>query len=80
MNIFNCKLIITAYFKLFKKIIRHGGDVTNARSDGYMPLHAIVCEGNIEIVKFLLDKGANSDQQDHHGWTPRYLADQQGHE
>ncbi|PWA65238.1 shaker pollen inward K+ channel [Artemisia annua] len=64
---------------LLKKIILHGGDVTRARSDGYTALHAVVCEGNIEIVKFLLDKGTHIDQKDHHGWTSRDLADQQGH-
>nr|GEW86305.1 potassium channel AKT1-like [Tanacetum cinerariifolium] len=77
---FSCIAAEQNNLNLLKKIIRHGGDVTGARSDGYTALHAAVCEGNIEIVKFLLDKGANIDQQDHHGWTSRDLADQQGHE
>ncbi|XP_024967317.1 potassium channel AKT1-like isoform X1 [Cynara cardunculus var. scolymus] len=67
-------------FDWLKKIIRHGGDITRARDDGYTALHVAVCEGNTEMVKFLLGQGANIDQQDNHGWSPRDLADQQGHE
>ncbi|KAJ9548610.1 hypothetical protein OSB04_021153 [Centaurea solstitialis] len=63
-----------------KKIIRHGGDINRAREDGMTALHLAVCDGNTDLVKFLLDQGANVDQQDHHGWSPRDLADQQGHE
>lgn len=38
-----------------------------------------VCEGNIEMVKYLLTQGAEIDKPDDHGWTARDLADQQGH-
>ncbi|KAI3781881.1 hypothetical protein L2E82_11909 [Cichorium intybus] len=65
---------------LLKKIIRYGGDITRPKNDGSTALHVAVCEGNIEMVKFLLGQGANVDQRDGHGWTPRDLADQQGHE
>ncbi|OMO95963.1 hypothetical protein COLO4_15586 [Corchorus olitorius] len=65
---------------LLKEIVRYGGDVTRARPNGYTALHVAVCEGNVEIVKFLLEKGADIDQPDIHRWTPRDLAEQQGHE
>ncbi|XWS26944.1 hypothetical protein CRYUN_Cryun26dG0073700 [Craigia yunnanensis] len=65
---------------LLKEIIRYGGDVTSARHNGYTALHVAVCEGNIEIVKFLLEQGADIDKPDVHRWTPRDLAEQQGHE
>lgn len=65
---------------LLKQIVQYGGDVTRPKSNGNTALHAAVCEENIEIVKFLLDQGADIDRQNDHGWTPRDLADQQGHE
>lgn len=51
-----------------------------ARNDGSTALHAAVCEGNEEMVRFLLKQGADVDRPDIHGWTPRDLADHQGHE
>ncbi|XP_076953994.1 potassium channel AKT1-like [Bidens hawaiensis] len=77
---FSCIAAEQNNLTLLKRIIRHKGDATRARNDGSTALHIAVCEGNIEMVKFLLDQGANFDQQDYHGWTPRTLADQQGHE
>lgn len=66
---------------LLKEIIRCGGDVTQSnKNNGYTALHVAVCEGNMEIVKFLLDQGADIDKPEMEGWTPRKLADQQGHE
>ncbi|XP_012452055.1 potassium channel AKT1 [Gossypium raimondii] len=65
---------------LLKEIVRYGGDVTCPRNNGYTALHVAVCEDNIEIVKFLLEQGADIDQPDVHHWTPRDLAEQQGHE
>ncbi|KAJ0736257.1 putative cyclic nucleotide-binding domain, Ion transport domain, rmlC-like jelly roll [Helianthus annuus] len=68
---------------MLKQIIRYGGDVTRPRNDTNdkaTALHVAVLEGNIEMVKLLLDQGANIDQQDQFSCTPRDLADQQGHE
>lgn len=65
---------------LLKEIIRCGGDVTHPKTNGTTALHVAVCEGNMEIVKFLLDQGADIDKPDHDNWTPRALAEQQGHE
>ncbi|KAG2713227.1 hypothetical protein I3843_04G158100 [Carya illinoinensis] len=67
---------------LLKQIIRYGGEVTHPRTNGNgtTPLHVAVSEANTEIVKFLLDHGADIDKPDSDGWTPRALADQQGHE
>lgn len=54
--------------------------MTCPKNDGLTALHVAVNEGNVEMVRFLLSQGANIDQVDGHGWTPRDLADQQGHE
>ncbi|KAA0038799.1 potassium channel AKT1 [Cucumis melo var. makuwa] len=65
---------------MLKSIIHCGGDITLPRSNGTTALHMAVCEGNSETVKFLLDQGADIDKPDVNGWTPRGLADHQGHE
>uniref|UniRef100_A0A7N0V356 Potassium channel n=1 Tax=Kalanchoe fedtschenkoi TaxID=63787 RepID=A0A7N0V356_KALFE len=65
---------------LLKDIIKYGGDVTLPNCWGTTALHAAVSEGNIEIVKFLMDQGADVDKQDVHGWTPRDLAEHQSHD
>ncbi|CAL1414517.1 unnamed protein product [Linum trigynum] len=66
---------------LLKEIARHGGDITAAKtSNGSTALHVAVCEDNAEIVRYLLEQGADADKPDVNGWTPRDLADQQGHE
>ncbi|GLT45003.1 hypothetical protein SLA2020_188710 [Shorea laevis] len=65
---------------LLKEIVHCGGNVTRPGSNGSTALHVAVCEANIGIVKFLLKNGADIDKPDVDGWTPRDLADQQGHE
>ncbi|XP_047332651.1 potassium channel AKT1-like [Impatiens glandulifera] len=65
---------------LLEKIVRLGGNIKLANKNGTTALHVAVSEDNLEMVKFLLDKGADMEIPDNHGWTPRGLADQQGHE
>ncbi|XXG55989.1 hypothetical protein AAC387_Pa03g3528 [Persea americana] len=77
---FACKAAELNNLELLKDIVRYGGNVTLPRSDGTTALHHAVSEANLEIVKFLLDQGADIDKPDTHGWTPRTLADQQGHD
>lgn len=77
---FACTAAEQNNLQLLKEILRYGGDVTSAKNNGTTALHVAVCEDNIEIVKFLLKQGADIDKPDVHGWTPRDLADQQGHE
>ncbi|GFS40965.1 K+ transporter 1 [Actinidia rufa] len=78
---FACTAAEQNNLELLKKIVHHGGDVTLPKSNGSTTaLHVAVCEGNAEIVKFLVDQGADIDKPDGQGWTPRALADQQGHE
>ncbi|XP_048228085.1 potassium channel AKT1 isoform X2 [Ricinus communis] len=65
---------------LLKEITNCGGDVTQPTRTGIIPLHSAISDGNFEMVKFLLDQGADVDMPDVHGWTARALADHQGHE
>ncbi|VFQ78742.1 unnamed protein product [Cuscuta campestris] len=68
--------------ELLKEIDRCGGDVTLPRTNGptTTALHVAVCEGNVEVVRYLLDRGADARKPDEYGWTPQDLAEQQGHE
>ncbi|KAA8525368.1 hypothetical protein F0562_007214 [Nyssa sinensis] len=77
---FACYAVEQNNLDLLKDIIRHGGDVTLLNSIGTTALHTAISEENTEIVKFLLEQGADVDKPDVHGWTPRALAEYQGHE
>lgn len=65
---------------LLENIIKYGGDVTAKNKEGDTALHKAVCDGNIELVEFLLDNGCDMDIPNNYGLTPRDLADQQSHE
>ncbi|KAL4295385.1 hypothetical protein GQ457_12G023580 [Hibiscus cannabinus] len=77
---FACTAAEQNNLNLLKEIVRYRGDVTRPRNNGYTALHVAVCEENIEMVKFLLEQGADINKPDVHHWTPRDLAEQQGHE
>jgi hypothetical protein len=77
---FACTAAELNNLNLLEEIVQYGGDVTIPRDNGTTALHVAVSEDNTELVRFLLDQGADIDKPDGHGWTPRNLADQQGHE
>ncbi|KAB2619070.1 potassium channel AKT1-like [Pyrus ussuriensis x Pyrus communis] len=77
---FACAAVEQNNLELLKDIVTYNGDVTLPKSNGTTGLHTAVCEGNVEIVKFLLEQGAEADKRDSYGWTPRALAEHQGHE
>ncbi|KAK9697777.1 hypothetical protein RND81_08G060700 [Saponaria officinalis] len=67
---------------LLKKIAQLDGNVTlpTAKYNGGTALHMAVTEGNIEIVEYLLEQGADVDMPDNQGWSSRDLAEQQAQE
>lgn len=77
---FACTLVEQNNLQLLRHIVHYGYDVMKPKDDESTALHAAVCEGNEEIVSFLLERGADIDKADINGWTPRALADHQGHE
>ncbi|KAL0393983.1 UNVERIFIED_CONTAM: Potassium channel AKT1 [Sesamum latifolium] len=77
---FACFAVEQNNIELLKEITKFGGDVTLLNSSGTTALHTAISEENVEIVKFLMEQGADIDKPDVHGWTPRALADHQGHE
>uniref|UniRef100_A0A0D9V3I5 Potassium channel n=1 Tax=Leersia perrieri TaxID=77586 RepID=A0A0D9V3I5_9ORYZ len=58
-------------------LVEGGADLS---SDGSTALHRAVCDGNVQMVEILLEHGVDIDKQDSNGWTPRALAEQQGHD
>lgn len=75
-----CTAVEQNSLELLKDIVRYGGDVTLPKSDGTTALHTAISDGNAEIVNFLLEQGADPDERDSYGWSPRALAEHQGHE
>ncbi|KAJ9690975.1 hypothetical protein PVL29_013236 [Vitis rotundifolia] len=56
-----------------------GIDVNSAAAeDDQTALHVAVCNGHLEMVRILLERGANVNKKDATGWTPKALAEQQG--
>lgn len=81
VGLFSCIAAEQNNLPLLKEIVRLGGNVTQPKNYGSSTaLHVAVCEGNVEIVKFLLKQGASIEKVDENGWTARELAEQQGHQ
>jgi ankyrin repeat protein len=59
----------------------NGGSEVNARSTNPMrntPLHAGTAGRNAEVIKLLIDFGADVNARQHGGWTPLHAAAQSG--
>ena len=67
---FNGRLDIIRYFVDEKKV-----DINKADNDGEIALHFAAKSDKMTVVKFLLNKGADSSLKDQDGKTPRDLAD-----
>lgn len=50
---------------------------SSSNEDCQTALHVAVCEGHLEMVKILLERGANVNKPDTRGWTPIALAEKQ---
>jgi ankyrin repeat protein len=55
-------------------LVRHGGSVDAMRGDRWTPLMAASFSGNPQVVRLLLDEGANPMVTDESGYSPLALA------
>ncbi|KAF3074205.1 hypothetical protein CFAM422_003493 [Trichoderma lentiforme] len=63
------------YAEVVELLLDGGTDATAANKDGWMPLHAAVSKGHVEVVRLLLDMGkVDIDSKDDDGWTAYQLA------
>ncbi|KAI3870980.1 hypothetical protein MKX03_029386, partial [Papaver bracteatum] len=44
----------------------------------YAPLHHTICEGHLDTVRYLLEKGANADASSNENYTPLHFAAKTG--
>ncbi|KAK1666043.1 hypothetical protein QYE76_054202 [Lolium multiflorum] len=79
-GLYCCIAIEQNNIELLEEILNRIPDANRPSKDGNIPLHRAVCDGNVEMVKLLLKHRADIDKQESSGWTPRALAEQQGHE
>ncbi|WP_028298529.1 ankyrin repeat domain-containing protein [Olivibacter sitiensis] len=55
-----------------------GNDVNKLTHDGRNYLHWAASKGNVEVMEYLLSKGAKVDKEDSHGYTPLNFAANSG--
>ena len=63
-----CNAIFKGDIESIKKFVEYGADV-NEKSNGLTPLMIAARYNKVEIIKFLLAKGANSKEKDDNGYT-----------
>ncbi|NWH57008.1 ASB3 protein, partial [Geococcyx californianus] len=64
---------------IVKFLIQHGANVKGPHSwSGWNSLHEASFQGNTEIMKILLEKGASKECEDNFGITPLFVAAQYG--
>ncbi|CAI9760096.1 unnamed protein product [Fraxinus pennsylvanica] len=49
--------------------------INSSAEDGETALHVAVRQGHLEMVRILLERGANANKPDMRGWTPKALAE-----
>lgn len=59
---------------MLQALLNYGGDISQPDSHGNTALHLAVARQYVEICKFLVENGADTEKPDADGWTPRALA------
>lgn len=69
-----CNAIVKGDLATVKKFIEYGSDV-NETANGTTPLMLAARYNKVEIIKFLLEKGAKLDAKDERGYTALQYAE-----
>lgn len=69
-----CNAIVKGDFETVKKFIEYGANVNESR-EGVTPLMLAARYNNVQIVKYLLEKGARKDAKDERGNTAEKYAE-----
>ena len=59
-------------------MIENGALINEKGNNGCPPLSAAVCEGEFEVVKFLIENGAVVNAKDDQDFTPLHLGAKEG--
>ncbi|CAH1399483.1 unnamed protein product [Nezara viridula] len=65
--------------KLSRTRVRHKGTLEKKNEKGETPLHVAAINGNVGLVKRLIEQGHRVDVKDYSGWTPLHEACNHGH-
>ena len=60
---------------LVRLLVTHGADTTKADTDTWTPLHAAAANGHADIVRYLMDRGADTQAVTEEGETAFDLVD-----
>lgn len=62
--------------RLVTKLLKAGSKaaINDQDSEGRTPLHSATVQGNVAVVKILVDNGADTEVRDRKGWTPLHYA------
>ncbi|WHZ60172.1 ankyrin repeat domain-containing protein [Metabacillus hrfriensis] len=72
------KAIYEGHFGKVKLLVRSNSSADNKDEDGWTPLHWATQECQMEIIQYLLSKGANINTRDINGFSPLYQAASEG--
>ena len=72
-----CQAVIKGDLETVKKMIEFGSDINEA-SNGMTPLMFAARYNNVEMIQFLIDKGANITAKDTKGYTALKYAELSG--
>ncbi|XP_047948704.1 potassium channel KAT3-like [Salvia hispanica] len=64
-------------FMTTQQIESNNTEGSEAEVDDQTSLHVAIRQGHMEMVRFLLERGANVHKPDERGWTPKALAETQ---
>ncbi|ETW27068.1 hypothetical protein PFFCH_05509, partial [Plasmodium falciparum FCH/4] len=70
-----CQHVVMGDLASIKKNLKHNPSLINKKnSSGLTPLHYACDRGYIDIVKYLVNQGANINVEDSYGDTPLHMA------